>query len=62
MKPVPLFCKVIEIIRTTDGNAAIVFSKDKVETMDIAIKVLKSLEGKDVHMIIQPYKRVEHIE
>jgi hypothetical protein len=57
MKPIPLYCKIIEIIRTTDGNAAIVFSKDKEDTMNTTIKILKSLEGKDCHIIIQPYKR-----
>jgi len=54
-----LFCKIDEITMTGTGEGAIIFTKDRSHTLDVAIKELKKWEGKDVIIFIAPLRRKE---
>jgi len=54
-----LYCKINKITMTGMGEGAIIFSKDRSDTLEVAIKKLKEWEGKDVIIYIVPLRRKE---
>jgi len=56
-RPIQIYCKITGIIMSTEKEGCILFTKDKESTLKTTIKLLKTLEGKDMILILSPYLR-----
>lgn len=56
---ITIYCKIEEATMTSTGEGVLIFTKDKKDTLETTIKLLKNWEGKDVAIFIVPFYRRE---
>jgi hypothetical protein len=54
LKPLQIFCKINDILMTTEGEGCIVFSKRKHESLEKTLRLLKNFKDCEVTIVIFP--------
>jgi hypothetical protein len=55
--PISIFCKIVDITLDCDGNIHLVLSKDRKETAEKTVRILKQFLGQDSTVIFSTFER-----